>query len=109
MTMSVSGLVLMLSMLAIAWYIVLPPEVSELLYGTRDMEIELKRYDSFSEELVEIMYSREVAVFKEPYSKAKLRRESSTRPSLMSLVAFGNGRAVGYKVGYEMTSRLFYS
>lgn len=73
------------------------------------MEVNIKVYRGLNEELLYLIFSLETAIFKEPYSKEKIERECSVKHQLLALVAFSKGKAVGYKVGYEMTSRIFYS
>lgn len=73
------------------------------------MELEIERFDGHSSALVDLLWSLESQMFDPPYAKEKIHRESSVKPNLISLIAYTEGAAVGYKVGYEMTARLFYS
>ena len=73
------------------------------------MDIKIEEHHGFNEGLAGIIHALESEIFKEPYTKEKIRRESSVKPNLITLVASIHGEPAGYKVGYEMTSRLFYS
>lgn len=73
------------------------------------METEVKVFHGHSAALVDMLWGLEKEIFDNPYSKEKITRESSVKPNLISLVACIKEEAVGYKVGYEMSSRLFYS
>ncbi|MHC2067613.1 GNAT family N-acetyltransferase [Bremerella sp. T1] len=73
------------------------------------MKIEFKSYSRVSDELIDLVCSLESKVFDEPYSREKITREASVKPGLYSLIAFSGGEPIGFKLGYEMTSRIFYS
>ncbi len=73
------------------------------------MELEIKKFNGHSAALVDLLWFLESQIFEQPYTKEKIDRESSVKPNLISCIAYIEGAAVGYKVGYEMTSRLFYS
>ena len=73
------------------------------------MDIEIKVYRGYSQELVDLIHSFEKQVFEQPYSKDKIKRECSAKHQLLALFAFVDGNPAGFKVGYEMTARLYYS
>lgn len=73
------------------------------------MDITIQTYQGFSEELLDIMSSLEGKIFEDPYTREKLERESRAKHQLQGLVAFHGSEPCGFKIGYEMTARLFYS
>ena len=73
------------------------------------MEAEIKVFHGHSAALADVLWGLEKKIFDAPYSKEKIIRESSVKPNLISLVACIKEEVVGYKTGYEMSSRLFYS
>jgi len=70
---------------------------------------DVKIYHGFSEELLDSMCDLENRIFDEPYSREKLKRKCSTKPGLIGLIAFKDGQPAAFKVGYEMSERLYYS
>jgi predicted GNAT superfamily acetyltransferase len=54
----------------------------------------------------------EKAIFPEPLSRETLERETAGRKGLLVLIAYEaghGGRAIGYKIGYEQSSKRLYS
>lgn len=68
----------------------------------------IKKYTDITA-VLDIVYELEKEVFPSPYSKEKLMREASVKNNFTIFVAFIEDKAVGYKAGYEMTARLYYS
>ena len=73
------------------------------------MNIEIKEFSGCSDELVDIIHLLDGKIFDEPYSREKIEREASVKHKLIGLVAYEDDDPVGYKVGYELKSSLFYS
>ena len=71
--------------------------------------VEIKKYNQFDDSLIDEVYNLECEIFDSPYSKDKLKRESSVKNHLMILIAYIDGKAVGYKIGFELSARIFYS
>ncbi len=74
-----------------------------------DVSATIKEYKGYSTELVDVIHTLDEKIFDEPYSREKIERESSVKHNLIGPVAYDHHEPVGYKVGYELTSRLFYS
>ncbi len=74
-----------------------------------DKPVQIVVYQEYSEELINRLSHLEDRVFDPPYSKEKLKREASVKTNLKAWLAYQGNEAVGYKVGYEMTSNVFYS
>ncbi len=74
-----------------------------------NMNIEIQQYNEFDDLLIDEIYHLECEIFDSPYSKEKLKREGSKKTQLLILIAYLDGKAVGYKVGHEQSSQIFYS
>lgn len=72
-------------------------------------DVRIECYENCTEELFDILASLESRIFEDPYSREKLERESRVKHQLLALVAYAGNQPCGFKVGYEMTSRIFYS
>lgn len=73
------------------------------------MEVSIKCYREVTSELLDAIVDLEIGIFEAPYSREKIDREATTKHNLIALIAEVDGQACGFKVGYEQTSRLFYS
>ena len=70
---------------------------------------EIKRYGDINA-VADIVFSLEKEVFESPYSKEKLIREASVKNNLSIFVTYVDDISVGYKAGFEISSRrLYYS
>ena len=69
----------------------------------------IKTYEEFDNDVLDIISSLENKIFDEPYSKEKLQREAKFKNNLIILIAFIDGLPCGYKIGFERSSRIFYS
>lgn len=78
--------------------------------GSRSLpDFELKIYHGFSESLLDVMCELEAAIFDTPYSREALQRKCEFKHQLLGLIAFIEDRPVAFKVGYELSDRLYYS
>ncbi|MCB0419705.1 MAG: GNAT family N-acetyltransferase [Bdellovibrionales bacterium] len=73
------------------------------------MNIEIKTFSTLNAEVLNDVFSLEELIFDKPYSKEKLLREASVKHHLLVLIAYCENKPVGYKIGFELSSRLFYS
>lgn len=48
-------------------------------------------------------------LFKTPTSRAYVQRGVESKPNLITIVAYKDGKACAYKIGYEQSARRFYS
>ncbi len=74
-----------------------------------DKKITVKEFFQVNDEIASYIFQLESAIFDDPYSKEKILRESAKKHELIVLICFDGERAVGFKIGYELTGRLFYS
>ncbi|MBT3981932.1 MAG: GNAT family N-acetyltransferase [Bacteriovoracaceae bacterium] len=71
--------------------------------------MKIKEYNKISDVIAEEIFSLEEAIFDNPYTKEKLQREANVKHALVVLIAYEENKPIGYKVGYELSARLFYS
>ena len=71
--------------------------------------MKIRTFNGNSEELVDVLCTLEERIFDEPYSREKIERECSVKYNLLALVGYQQAEPVAYKVGYELTARLYYS
>ena len=73
------------------------------------MEFEIVTFREPSHELLDILEALEIAIFEQPYAREKLSKELARKQNLIALIAKTAENPVGFKVGFEMTTTLFYS
>lgn len=73
------------------------------------MKFEIKSFNKLDDNILIDILSLEEAIFDQPYSKEKLLREAKVKHNLLILIAYDGNKPVGYKIGFELSSRLFYS
>lgn len=74
-----------------------------------NQSVTIKIYEILDDKILNDVFSLEQVCFETPYSKEKLQRETSFKHNLRILIAYKNNQPVGYKAGYELSSRVFYS
>ena len=72
-------------------------------------KIEIKLFNSATPEVLDHLVTLENQVFDKPFSREHLARECETKSNLLIQIAFCDGEPCGFKAGYELTSKLFYS
>ena len=72
-------------------------------------DTEVKVYRGFSEELLDSMHTLESGIFDDPWSRATLAGKCEHKHHLLGLIALVNGQPAAFKIGYEISSRLYYS
>jgi ribosomal protein S18 acetylase RimI-like enzyme len=73
------------------------------------MSIEIKTFKKLNDDIINDIFSLEEVIFDKPYSKEKLLREADVKHNLLVIIAYESSRPVGYKIGFELSSRLYYS
>jgi len=73
------------------------------------VRVEIEVCADISDALIDRLWDMEQKVFRQPYSREKLSRTLFSKQQVVCLIANCNGRSCGFKVGYEMSDRLFYS
>ncbi len=71
--------------------------------------IGLKVFFEMNDSLAQQIYELESNIFDQPYSLEKIKRESSAKSQLIIVMCYVDDIPAGYKIGYEMSSRLYYS
>mgnify|MGYP005698386127 CR=1 FL=1 len=72
-------------------------------------ELVIEKYTEFNDIILNDVIELESLIFDSPYSREKIIRESSTKNNLLILMAYQSEKIVGYKIGFELSSRIFYS
>lgn len=73
------------------------------------MEIRIEEYKSLTPEILNSLDILEKDIFEKPYPTEKIEREFKTKSNGLILLAFFNNELAGYKVGYQLSSHLYYS
>ena len=73
------------------------------------MQIEVNAFYEPTDELIDLLWHLDKAIFSEPYSREKIARTITTKHQLVCLIAFANGEPCAFKAGYELSQHLFYS
>jgi predicted GNAT superfamily acetyltransferase len=73
------------------------------------MQIKVKALHEPTDELIDLLWQLDKAIFSEPYSREKIARTITTKHQLVCLIAYANNVPCAFKVGYELSSRVFYS
>jgi predicted GNAT superfamily acetyltransferase len=72
-------------------------------------DITIQAYYQTSDTLVERVWTLEKLIFPDPHSREKIARTFSSMPELVCLLALDGDTPCGFKAGYAMSERKFYS
>lgn len=71
--------------------------------------MDIQAYTEASGEVFDILVDFENKLFDDPYPREKFERDVPRKAGFALFVARIDGSIVGYKAGYEVTGRLYYS
>ena len=74
-------------------------------------DLRITAHHDLSDALLDELVALEVRIFgaADAYDRARLRRRADGRRALLALVAHIGDSPAGYKIGYELTARVYYS
>ncbi|MBC85629.1 MAG: GNAT family N-acetyltransferase [Bdellovibrionaceae bacterium] len=73
------------------------------------LNITYENFERLDPEVLNHLLTLEEQIFPKPLKKEKIIRELSTKHNPSIFIAFENEIPVGYKVGFERSSRIYYS
>ncbi len=71
--------------------------------------MELRIYNEIDDDLLEVLLTLEQSIFENPYTREKFRRKISDKVNLLVMVYFDNEIPCAFKIGFELSSEIFYS
>lgn len=71
--------------------------------------MKIKKFTEMTPDVLDMLVQFEKAIFVDPYPSEKFEGEVPRKPGFLLFVAYDGIIPVGYKMGYELSSKLFYS
>ena len=73
------------------------------------ISMDIKFFDKLNDETVEDLFELAGLVFSDPKPKDKFRKELESKFNISIFIAYEKEKAVGYKIGFERSKRIYYS